>query len=171
VSHRHPSRSRRPEAASRAIGDFDGDGVDDASDACAIVAAPGGCPAADGGGSPGGGTPAGGTTSGTTGGTSTGSTATTPAGSTAVTVSVLPAASCLPKRAFTIRINARRAHLKRARLTLDGRRLRLVKGPRIWKARINLRRSARSRHTLTIRGTLRSGRTFKQTRRYRTCAR
>jgi hypothetical protein len=88
-----------------------------------------------------------------------------------VAVSVLPASSCVPRRVFTIRINARRAHLKRARLTLDGRRLRLVKGARIWKARVDLRRSARTRHTLTIRGTLRSGRTFRQTRRYRTCAR
>ena len=149
------------------LGDFDGDGVDDAADACPIVAGPGGCPAADGGGTPGGGTPAGGSPGGTTGGT----TGSTPSGSTAVTVSVLPASSCLAKRAFTVRINARRAHLKSARLKLDGRRLRLRKGPRIWKARVNLSRSTRTRHTLTIRGTLRSGRTFKQTRRYRTCAR
>ena len=95
----------------------------------------------------------------------------TPAATTPVAVRVLPALSCMPRSVFTIRINARRAHLKSARLTLDGRRLRLVKGPRIWKARVDLRRSTRARHTLTIRGSLRDGRTFKQTRRYRTCAR
>jgi hypothetical protein len=156
------------------IGDFDGDGVADDADACPIVAAPGGCAAPDGGGTQAGGTtPTGGTTSGgtTSGGTTGGSSGTTASGSTPVTVHVLPKWSCLPRGAFTIRINARRAHLKRGRLTLDGRRLRLVKGPRIWKARVNLSRSTRTRHTLTIRGTLRSGRSFKQTRRYRTCAR
>jgi len=152
-----------------AVGDFDGDGASDTADACPIVAAPGGCPVPDAGGTPsGGGTPPGGTGSGGTtgGGSGTGAT-----GSVPVAVRVLPSSSCLAKRAFTIRINARRAHLKSARLTLDGRRLKLIRGSRIWKARVNLRRSTRSRHTLTIRGTLRSGRIFKQTRRYRTCAR
>ena len=164
-----------------AVGDFDGDGLDDSADSCPIVAAPGGCPApaggggTPGGGTPGGGTPAGGTTGGGTtgGGTTTGGTTggTPAAGSTPATVGVLPASSCFSRRAFTIRINARRAHLKSGRLTLDGRRLRLVKGARIWKARVDLRRSTRTRHTLTIRGTLLGGQSFKQTRRYRTCAR
>jgi hypothetical protein len=86
-------------------------------------------------------------------------------------VSVLPASSCVSRRVFRIRIRARRAHLKTGRLLVDGRRVRLVKGPRIWTARIDLRRSTRTRHTLTIRGTLRDGRPYKQVRRYRTCAR
>ena len=103
-----------------------------------------------------------------TGGIPTGSTAT---GTATVAVRVLPSTSCLAKEVFTIRIRARRAHLKTGRLVLDGRRLRLVKGPRIWKARVDLRRSTRTRHTLTIRGTLRDGRPYKQVRRYRTCAR
>jgi hypothetical protein len=77
----------------------------------------------------------------------------------------------MAKTIFRIRINARRAHLRSARLTLDGRRLKLVKGKRRWTARVDLRHSARTRHTLTIRGKLRSGRSFKQTRHYRTCAR
>lgn len=162
-----------------AIGDFDGDGVEDATDACPIVAGTaGGCPAPSDGGTQSGGTQTGGTETGgtqtdgtTTSGTTSGTSGTTAAATTPVAVRVLPALSCMPRGVFTIRINARRAHLKSARLTLDGRRLRLVKGPRIWKARVDLRRSARARHTLTIRGTLRDGRTFKQTRRYRTCAR
>jgi len=156
-----------------AVGDFDGDGASDTADACPIVPAPGGCPVPDAGGTQSGGTQTGGTqTGGTTSGGTTGSgSGTSATDSVPVAVRVLPSSSCLAKRAFTIRINARRAHLKRARLTLDGRRLKLVRGPRIWKARVNLRRSARTRHTLTIRGTLRSGRSFRQTRRYRTCAR
>jgi hypothetical protein len=157
-----------------AMGNFDGDGLDDAADACPIAAGPGnGCPAdADApAGSTGGGEtgsiPAG-YTGGTTAGTSAGSTGT---GTATVAVRVLPSSSCVARQLFTIRIRARRAHLKTGRLVLDGRRLRLVKGPRIWKARVDLRRSTRTRHTLTIRGTLRDGRPYKQVRRYRTCAR
>ena len=86
-------------------------------------------------------------------------------------MSVLPASSCVSRRVFRIRIRARRAHLKTGRLLVDGRRVRLVKGPRIWTARIDLRRSTRTRHTLTIRGNLRDGRPYKQVRRYRTCPR
>jgi hypothetical protein len=154
-----------------AMGDFDGDGLDDAADACPIAAGTGnGCPA-DAPASPAGGDTGSVPTSGT-GGT----TADTPAGSTAtgtatVAVRVLPSTSCVAREVFTIRIRARRAHLKTGRLVLDRRRLRLVKGPRIWKARVDLRRSTRTRHTLTIRGTLRDGRPYKQVRRYRTCAR
>jgi hypothetical protein len=75
----------------------------------------------------------------------------------------------MDRRVFRIRINARKAHLKTARLTLDRKRLKLVKGKRRWTARVDLRHSARTRHTLTIRGRLRDGRRYKQTRRYRTC--
>jgi hypothetical protein len=60
--------------------------------------------------------------------------------------------------------------MKTARLTLDGQRLRLVKGKRRWTARIDLSASSRSNHTLTITGKLTDGRNFKQTRHYRTCA-
>ena len=60
--------------------------------------------------------------------------------------------------------------LRTARLTLDGHRLKLVKGKRRWTAKVDLRHSARTRHTLTIRGKLRSGKRFKQTRHYATCA-
>ena len=140
------------------IGDFDGDGIADDTDACPIAAGTGtGCPAdapADSGGGPSGG---GGSTGST--GPSTGP----------VTVSVLPASSCVSKRVFRLRINPRRAHLKSARLTLDGHRIRLVKGKRRWTARIDLRRSKRTRHTLTIRGRLRDGRAYRQVRHYRTC--
>jgi hypothetical protein len=163
-----------------AIGDFDGDGVDDASDACPIAAGPGnGCPPVEtpdgqtGGGTP---TPTGtdpsvpadtGTGTATTTGTGTSSGPTTGTGT--LTISVLPSWRCMYKRVFRIRINARKAHLKTARLTLDRKRLKLVKGKRRWTARADLRQSARTSHTLTIRGTLRNGRRYKQTRRYRTC--
>jgi hypothetical protein len=85
-------------------------------------------------------------------------------------VSVLPASKCVAKRLFRIHINARKAHLKSAKLTLDGHKLKLVKGKRRWTARVDLRHSKRARHTLTIRGKLRNGHAYKQTRRYRTCA-
>ena len=60
--------------------------------------------------------------------------------------------------------------MKSARLTLDGHRLKLVKGKRRWAARVDLSHSNRTSHTLTIRGKLSDGRSFKQTRHYRTCA-
>jgi hypothetical protein len=44
-----------------------------------------------------------------------------------------------------------------------------VKGKRRWTARIDLRRSKRTRHTLTIRGRLTSGRAYRQVRHYKTC--
>jgi hypothetical protein len=145
------------------VGDFDGDGVTDDADACPIVAGTnGGCPAdAPTGpvaGDPGAIAPA------TTPSGSGSSSATNP-----VAVAVLPTSSCVSKRVFKIRINARKAHIKTARLTLDGRRLKLVKGKTRWTAKVDLRHSKRTRHTLTIRGTLRSGKHFRQTRRYTTC--
>ena len=167
-----------------AIGDFDGDGIDDATDACPIAAGPGnGCPPVEtpesqtGGGTP---TGPGGDPSappaepgpepprhwhrhrhGTGTGTGTGT----------LTVSVLPSSRCMSRSVFRIRINARKAHIKTARLKLDGRRLKLVKGKRRWTARVDLRHSTKTTHVLTIRGTLRDGRRYKQTRRYRTCPR
>jgi hypothetical protein len=159
-----------------AMGDFDGDGLGDATDACPIAAGPGtGCPVEASPPPPTGGVPASGSGGVPTGGSgeATGSTAagSTSSGTATVAVRVLPSSSCLARQVFRIRIRARRAHLKTGRLVLDGRRLRLVKGPRIWTARVDLRRSTRTRHTLTIRGTLRDGRPYKQVRRYRTCAR
>jgi hypothetical protein len=44
-------------------------------------------------------------------------------------------------------------------------------GKRRWAARVDLSRNNRSNHTLTIRGKLTDGRSFKQTRHYRTCSR
>jgi hypothetical protein len=141
-----------------ATGDFDGDGIDDANDACPIAAGAGtGCPAQ----------PPAGPVAGDPIAAATGSTT---AGSGTVAVSVLPTPGCVDKRVFSIRINARKAHIKTARLVLDGHRLKLVKrSPRRWIAKADLRHSTRTTHTLTIRGTLRSGKRFKQTRRYRTC--
>ena len=141
-----------------AMGDFDGDGIADDADACPIAAGSGtGCPA----------DPPAGPVAGDPTATAAGSTT---SGSGAVAVSVLPTSSCVAKRVFAIRINARKAHIKTARLTIDGRRLKLVKrSPRRWTAKVDLRHSTRTTHTLSIRGTLRSGKRFKQTRRYRTC--
>jgi hypothetical protein len=145
------------------VGDFDGDGIADTTDACPIAAGPGnGCPTDPPSGSGSGGN------TGSGGGTSSG-TGSTGSSAGPVTVSVLPASSCVARRLFRIRINPRRAHLKTARLKLDGHRIRLVKGKRRWTARIDLRHSARTRHTLTIRGRLKSGRRYRQVRHYATC--
>jgi hypothetical protein len=145
-----------------AVGDFDGDGIDDAADECPIAAGGGtGCPApADPG------TPVAGDTSATASSSSSGSSS---SATTVVSVSVLPAASCVRKAVFRIRIDPRKAHLRSARLTLDGHRLKLVRGKRRWTARVDLRHSSRTRHTLVIRGRLRDGRHFRQTRHYLTC--
>ena len=132
-----------------AVGDFDGDGVNDESDACPIAAGTGnGCPAAD---------------------TASGGGAGQSSGIAEVAVHVLPGSGCLPKGAFKIRLNPRKSHMKSARLTLDGHKLKLVKGQRRWTAKVDLSKSNRASHTLTIRGKLNDGRSFKQTRHYRTC--
>ena len=135
------------------VGDFDGDGINDEVDACPIAAGTGnGCPATDPGaaGGPG---------------------SANPSGVTDVTMNVLPGAACLPKGPFKIKLNPRKSQMTSARLTLDGHKLKLVKGKRNWTAKIDLSRSNRASHTLTIRGRLKDGRSFKQTRHYRTCAR
>ncbi len=134
-----------------AVGDFDGDGLNDEVDACPILAGAGnGCPS-----------PAAGPTAGSGHASQSG----------AAAISVLPDMSCLPKAAFTVKLDPRKSHVKSAKLTLDGHRLKLVKGRRRWSARVDLSHSNRSSHTLTIRGKLSDGRSFKQTRHYRTCAR
>jgi hypothetical protein len=152
-----------------AAGDFDGDGIGDESDSCPIAAGPGdGCPPAPVDPSAGPGAGSGSGSGGSGSGSGAAGSAKPGAGSLA-TVSVLPATKCVAKRLFRIHINARKAHLKSAKLTLDGRKLRLVKGKHRWTARVDLRHSKRARHTLTIRGRLRNGHAYKQTRRYRTC--
>jgi hypothetical protein len=142
-----------------AMGDFDADGVADDTDACPIDAGPGkGCPVPGGSG-------------GSSSVGSGGSGVVPPAAAAGtVPVSVLPASRCVAKRVFRIRINARKAHLKSARLTLDGHKLKLVKGKKRWSARVDLRHSKRTKHTLTIKGKLRNGHRYKQTRHYKTCA-
>jgi len=142
------------------VGDFDGDGVADDVDGCPIAAGTNdGCPVAAPAG------PVAGDPS-ATGPVGSG----TASGSGAVAVNVLPASSCIAKKVFKVRLNVRKARIKSARLTLDGHRLKLVKGKRRWTAKVDLRHSTRTRHTLTIRGKLRSGKRFKQTRHYVTCA-
>jgi hypothetical protein len=148
-----------------ATGDFDGDGIDDATDVCPLAAGPGdGCPLPqDVPTGPVAGDPAATAPADSLSGSGTTATST-------VAVSVLPTSPCVYRSVFRIRINARTAHIKTARLTLDGHRLKLVKrSPRRWIAKADLRHSTRTRHTLVIRGRLRDGRRFKQTRRYRTC--
>ena len=133
-----------------AVGDFDGDGIGDESDACPIAAGSGtGCPAP--GGESGGG-------------------AGKSSGADEVAVHVLPGAGCLPNAPFKIKLSPGKSHMKSARLTLDGHKLKLVKGKRTWTAKVDLSGSNRASHTLTIRGKLNDGRSFKQTRHYRTCA-
>jgi hypothetical protein len=142
-----------------AMGDFDGDGIADDTDACPIEAGSGsGCPAppAD--------PPSGTSSSGAVAPTSGGATGAVAA------VNVLPAQRCVSRAVFRISINARKAHLKTARLTLDGHKVKLRKTGSRWTARLDLRHSRLARHTLTIRGRLRNGHRFKQTRHYRTCA-
>ncbi len=134
------------------VGDFDGDGIDDEADACPIAAGTGnGCP-------------------GTDPGAAGGSGSASPSGVADVAVNVLPGAACLPKAPFKIKLSPSKSHMKSARLTLDGHKLKLVKGKRTWTAKIDLSGSNRASHTLTIRGKLKDGRSFKQTRHYRTCA-
>ena len=73
---------------------------------------------------------------------------------------------CTSRRAFTIRLSAR---LASARVTVNGRRARVLRGRRL-RARIVLRGLPRGTYRVRIVGRTRAGRTLRTTRTYRTCA-
>jgi len=77
--------------------------------------------------------------------------------------------TCASRRRFVIRLRGPRGErLRSARVTIAGKRVRVLRGMR---ARIDLRGRRRGRVTVRIRGVTRSGRRVTATRRYRTCTR
>jgi uncharacterized protein len=74
---------------------------------------------------------------------------------------------CASRRHFTIRL---RRSLRRARVTLDGRRVPVFRRRGRLRARIDLRGMPRKTAVVRIRGVTRSGRRVVATRRYRPCA-
>ncbi len=79
----------------------------------------------------------------------------------------LPAAArpCTSARALTIRLPK---NLRSARVTLKGKRQKVLRGRRL-RARLNLRRLPAGRHTVRIVGRTKGGRKVKLTRRVHTC--
>ncbi|HEV2814150.1 MAG TPA: CocE/NonD family hydrolase [Solirubrobacteraceae bacterium] len=74
---------------------------------------------------------------------------------------------CASRRRFTIRL---RRSLARARVTVDGRRVRTVRRGGRLTARVDLRGMPRKTAVVRITGVTRSGRRVVTTRRYRPCA-
>jgi hypothetical protein len=83
----------------------------------------------------------------------------------------LPGArTCTSRRRFVIRLRAPRGQrLRSARVFVNGKRVRVVRGKRL-RARIDLRRLPRGTYRVTVVARTKSGRKVKETRRYRTCA-
>jgi hypothetical protein len=76
---------------------------------------------------------------------------------------------CASRRAFSIRVRAPRGQrLRSARVYLNGKRVRVLKGARL-RARIDLRRLPKGIARVRIVAVTRSGRTITESRRYRTC--
>ena len=82
----------------------------------------------------------------------------------AAPAATLPRA-CRSRRAFRIRL---RRGLVRARVSVNGRRVRTIRGRRL-RAPVDLRGLPRGRFTVVVVGTLRNGRTVRARRTYRTC--
>jgi hypothetical protein len=74
--------------------------------------------------------------------------------------------ACASRRRFTIRLDRR---LRRARVTVAGRRAKVRRRRGRLTAVVDLRGKPRGRYRVRIRGVTRSGRVIRSTRRYRTC--
>jgi hypothetical protein len=86
---------------------------------------------------------------------------------------VLPSAgsrrSCRSRRSFSIRLREpRRGRLAEARVYVNGKRVRLVRGRRL-RARVNLRGLPKGRYTVRVVAVTSTGQRVTRTRRYRTC--
>jgi len=75
---------------------------------------------------------------------------------------------CLSRRAFTIRLRPRGTRLRSARVTVDGKPVKVLKGRRL-RARIDLRGTPKRKVTVRVTARTTDGRTLRETRRYRTC--
>jgi hypothetical protein len=79
-------------------------------------------------------------------------------------------ARCRSKRAFTIHLrHPRRDYTRSARVTVDGKRVRVRKGHPHFSARVDLRGKRATQITVRIVSRTRSGKVVRETRRYRTC--
>ena len=77
---------------------------------------------------------------------------------------------CRSKRRFTIHLkNPPGDHVRSARVTVDGKRVRVLPGRRKFRARIDLRGKRRKTVVVRVRAVTRSGRVVREKRRYRTC--
>ena len=80
-----------------------------------------------------------------------------------------PPVRCASARVFTIHLkNPNGDHLRSARVTVDGKRVRVRRG-RKFTARVDLRGKPRKIVVVRVRAVTRSGKVVRETRRYRTC--
>ena len=83
---------------------------------------------------------------------------------------VAEAKRCGGRRYFTIRLKQPRGdRLRSARVTVDGKRVRVRRGATRLTARIDLRRKEKKTVVVRVVGRTRSGKVVRDTRRYRTC--
>jgi hypothetical protein len=86
-------------------------------------------------------------------------------------VALPPARRCTSRRAFKIRLRQpRHGRLLRARVYVNGRRVRVLRGRRLT-APVDLRGLPAGSYAVRVVATTTTGRTVVRTRRYRTCAR
>ena len=77
---------------------------------------------------------------------------------------------CTSRRRFSIRLRPRDVRLRSAIVTVDGRRVRSTRRGGRLVADVDLRTKRRARYTVTVVAKTADGRTLRETRRYRTCA-
>ncbi len=75
---------------------------------------------------------------------------------------------CVSRRNFTIRLRPKGARLRSARVFVNGKRVRVLRGRRL-RARIDLRGLPKGRVEVKVVARAADGRTVRETRRYRTC--
>ena len=81
--------------------------------------------------------------------------------------------TCISRRQFRIRLRKgtrnRRARIVGARVTVNGKAVKVTRADRL-RSRVNLKRLPKGRYVVRIAVKLSNGKTVRETRRYRTCA-
>ena len=79
--------------------------------------------------------------------------------------------TCGSRRSFKIHVqNVRRRHIISAKVTVNGKAVKVVKTKKGFEATIKLSKLPKSRYSVKITARTRGGKTLKGTRRYRTCS-
>jgi len=90
------------------------------------------------------------------------------AGSASPALGLPSARRCVSRRNFSIRLRPRRDRLRSARVSVNGKRVKVLRGRRL-RARIDLRGLPKGQIVVRIVARTTKGRTVREQRRYRTC--